>query len=410
MTGPATHTDPRATALAAVVVAIDGLALIFLAFNLAAGTVIVLDASTVGGFALGVAYPLVGWIVAARRPSNPIGWLFLTVGLSQAASALTGQYAIYALVTAPGSLPLGDVMSWLATWTWAPGFVVLLTFSILLFPDGRLLSPRWRIVAWMSAAALLLIVVPIAVISWPLRGPALAAATQGVAALPESPTAMLFEGLGIILLVVAAAASLTSMFVRLRRSDGALRAQLKWLTGAAILEIGVSLGTSFVDLEPVVGAVLAIVVTPLVPIAVGIAILRYRLYEIDRIISRTIAYTVVTAVLVTVFAGLVVGLQAVLDPLTQGQTLAVAVSTLAVAALFQPLRWRVKRLMDRRFDRSAYDGQRIIAALADRLRREVDLGSIETDVIATVEAAVHPAGAGLWVRTAGPSGRRRAVG
>ena len=199
--------------------------------------------------------------------------------------------------------------------------------------------------------------------------------------------------LPIAVLMVAAA---ISVVVRHRRAAGIERQQLRWFSAAL----------AFVVLAVVGGYIVGTLIPEigdqgpqwLVPIAIGIAVLRYRLYDIDRIISRAIGYLVVTSVLVAAFALLVLGLTSVLEPLTGGNTLAVAGSTLVVAALFQPLRARVQRGVDRRFDRSRYDGERLLAALGERLRDEVDLAAIRGEVLATVDAAVRPSGPGLWLR------------
>ena len=202
----------------------------------------------------------------------------------------------------------------------------------------------------------------------------------------------------VVLLVVAVVA----MFDRYRRATGALRLQLRWLVAAiAFVVAAVFAGLAALAIlgDEIDGLawIPAIIAYPCVPIAIGIAVLRYRLYEIDRIISRTIGWAMVTGLLVLAFALLVLGLQAILEPLTDGNTLAVAGSTLVVALLFNPLRARVQRAVDRRFDRSRYDGERTLAAFGERLRDEVDLGIIRADVLATVDASVRPTSVGLWL-------------
>ncbi len=225
------------------------------------------------------------------------------------------------------------------------------------------------------------------------------------AVLPDLPIwSVVTPGTAILPIAVLMVAAAVSLVVRYRRVAGIERQQFRWLTAALSFVVAAVVGGFIVGtLIPAAGEsgvvwLGAVVAFPCVPIAIGIAVLRYRLYEIDRIISRAIGYLIVTSVLVAAFAMLVLGLTSVLEPLTGGNTLAVAGSTLVVAALFQPLRARVQRAVDRRFDRSRYDGERLLAALGERLRDEVDLAAIRGEVLATVDAAVRPSGSGLWLR------------
>ena len=214
--------------------------------------------------------------------------------------------------------------------------------------------------------------------------------------------------LGFVLLAIAVVLSAASLVLRVRRSAGVARQQLKWFAAAAVFA-GLTLAgpATLFNLAitgdpsaPTVKAfeILTMVALLLVPIAVGIAVLRYRLYEIDRLISRTISWAIVTGLLVAAFVVLILALSSILEPLTGGSTLAVTGSTLVTAALFAPLRNRVQRAVDRRFDRSRYDGERLLAAFGERRRNQVDLVMISDDVLATVDAAVRPSHAGLWLR------------
>jgi hypothetical protein len=385
-----------------------GLALLVLVPQLRAGEPR-LDPNTIGGYALGATFPIVGWLIATRRPGNAMGWIFIVIGLSQAIDAFASQYAYVGLVLAPGSLPAADIMAWVGVWAWVPGFALLMTVAVLLFPDGRLPSPRWRPILWLVGLVMVLLAVPVAIVAWVNRGPGLLDDGPVQSADPVASALLGLQFLGLILLAVAAVASVLGMVVRFRRSRGVERAQLKWFVAAAVIEIAVLLSDGFVTLpSDLFTGLVTVVISPLLPIAATIAILRYRLYEIDRIVSRTIGWAIVTGSLVAVFAIAVVGLEAAFSGVTRDQTIAVAASTLLAFALFQPLRRRVQRAVDRRFDRSRYDGQLTADAFSERLRGEVAIDSVAADLSATVEGAVRPAAQGLWLR--GAAGRTDTAG
>jgi hypothetical protein len=274
----------------------------------------------------------------------------------------------------------------------------------LVFPDGRLPSPRWRpLVAAMLIAA-------------PIAGLVPALEPGRLAYYPQFANPFGIEGFpgraigapAYVFLVLCVAVSAASLIVRWRRGGPVERAQLKWVAVAAIL-VGVSMTAYAVAFGPgVYNSVMDLLVGlafGYLPVAIGIAILRYRLYEIDRIISRGLAWTVVTALLVAVFAGSILVLQGVLAPVTGGSTLAVAVSTLIAAALFQPLRARVQRAVDRRFNRSRVDAQLAIDAFGAHLRDEVDLGALQGRLVGAVDATVKPARTALWIRSAAEAER-----
>jgi hypothetical protein len=274
------------------------------------------------------------------------------------------------------------------------------------FPDGHLPGRRWRWPVGAIAGAVIAGTALAVVAPGPI-GDSLANNPLGVTGIPGLEAASAFgAGLAALALPAALIVALAAIVVRFRRARGAERPQLKWFVAANIL-VAVFLMLSVADgaTEPTVFDVLAVYSLALPPVAIGIAILRYHLYEIDRIISRTIGWAVVTGLLVAVFAGAVVALQAALSGVTQGQTLAVAASTLVAFALFQPVRRRVQHAVDRRFDRARYDGDRIVAAFAERLRAEVDLVEIVDGMRATVEATVRPVGAAVWLRTGREGGR-----
>jgi hypothetical protein len=360
---------------------------------------------SVSGISLGIGFSVVGALIASRRPDNAIGWIFCAVGLSQGVDVFATQYTEYGL--SPGNSPSfgADVASWLALWAYAPGFGLLLTFLILLYPDGRLPSRRWVPVACFSAAAIGLTFVPVAIVAWGYRGPALTREMWR----DVSPSMRLVEqlqGIGLALAILSALACVVALIRRFRRSSGEERAQLKWFTYTGIVTVA-ALGTSpFMRLPQLLDATSALVVSVLLPTAVAIAILKYRLYDIDLIINRTLVYGALTAVLAGVYAVGVVGLGGAMRSVTgqEGNSLAVAASTLAVAALFRPARSRLQGFIDRRFYRNKYDATKTLESFGSRLRDEVDLDELTGDLLVVVKDTMQPAHASLWLRAPGETG------
>jgi hypothetical protein len=392
----------NATRQLAAVMAVTSLAMlvssiVFLIPNAAGRPLTDLGPNGVGGMVLSVTYPIVGWLIVSRRPGNRIGWIILIVGLSQSLEGISEQYAVYALVTNPGSLPYADIASWVGVWAWVPGYMMLVIL-VLLFPDGELVSPRWRPLLWAAGLAFLLILVPRAGVGWSYRGPQLLPDEWGDPADGAAAIASLSFEIGIVLSLLVALAVVASVVVRFRRSTGIERQQLKWVGAAGLAEIAMLWVTTGHLVPSPYDMFIAAVIAPLVPVAIGISILRYRLYEIDRIVSRTIAYAVVTGLLAAAFAAIVLVLQAALASFTQGETVAVAASTLAVFALFQPLLRGVRQTVDRRFNRAHYDAQRTIDTFSARLRDEVDLLTLREALVTTATGAVDPLGAGVWLR------------
>jgi MFS family permease len=343
-----------------------------------------------------IAFSLVGAVIVSRRPRHRLGWIFCTVGLSQGLVTFTNEYAVYALWTAPGSVPGGPFMAWLTTWIWAGSMPVLLTFVPLLFPDGRLPSRRWRLVAWLSAAPIALLCGPIAVLYWPLRGPALV--DPGAFGTPTPGALAVLSPMVGAFMVLGGLACALALLLRFRRARGVQRQQLKWfLFAAAVTLIGWwgadQLGVHGVQLG--LAGVLFVFVAAAIPAATGVAIVRYRLYDIDRIINRTLVYGLLTALLGAVYAGAVLLLGQLVG---QDSGLAVAGATLAVAALFQPARRRIQQVVDRRFNRRRYDATRTVEAFSTRLRDEIDLDSLSAELLAVVDQTVEPTRAWLWLR------------
>jgi hypothetical protein len=365
--------------------------------------------SMVGG-ALFLAFPLVGALIASRRPKNAVGWLCLAVGLLWMLGGLFDYYGYYGAAT-PGSLPFPVVMAGISDWIWVPAVGLLGTYVLLLFPDGRLPSRRWRPLAWLSGAVILLL--SVGGMLAPGRLDNLAGvrkpfaiegaewlATGAYAVLPLLPLCML--------------ASALSLVLRYRRSKGEERQQIKWIAFAAsvvVVVYAIAMIASFIHpsdawttagslwwLNLLTYAVLSSFT--LVPIAVGIAVLKYRLYDIDIIINRALVYGSLTAMLVVLYLGGVVTMQAIFRALTgqeQQPQLAVVVSTLAIAALFNPLRRRVQAFIDRRFYRRKYDSRKTLAAFSVKLRDETDLEALNEDLVGVVRETMQPSHVTLWL-------------
>jgi hypothetical protein len=352
----------------------------------------------------------VGAVIASRRTGNPIGWLFCASGLLFGVQAFAGEYAFYALVVARSPLPAGVFSWWLATWVWV-ATTQLLLFLFLLFPDGRLPSPRWRIVAWLIACGILLDVASFALVP----GPLLDSGTHGLAPMQNpfgfGSAVRFLDWVGIVsnpLLAVLVLAPIVALFLRFRRSTGEERQQIKWVIYAvAMLTVAITVVSIWPALDgSIIGTILFLAGFLAIPTSVGIAILKYRLYDIDIIINQTLVYGSVTATLVALYLGGVVALQQLFVLLTgEKSTLAVVASTLLIAALFNPLRRRVQALVDRRFYRRKYDAAKTLAAFNSRLREETDLDSLSDEVLGVVRETVQPAHATLWLSPHGTNAK-----
>jgi hypothetical protein len=352
--------------------------------------------------ALVVSFSVVGALIVSHRPENTIGWVFCAAALCQGLSEFGLEYATYALITRSGSLPLAAEMSWLAEWIWAPGLALILVFLPILFPDGRPPSRRWRPVAWLGGLSIVLIWVPISILIWPERGTAL---LRGGETGDEGPGWLLaLAEAGFPLMLLAGLLAVISLFVRFHRARGSERQQIKWFASAAALTFAwIFVFEQLVSAEggvlEAIAAVSSLVLVPSIPVATGIAIFRYRLYDIDRIINRTLVYGVLTTMLVLLYFGSVVALQYALRTLTGGESqLAVVASTLVIAALFNPLRRRIQVFIDRRFYRRKYDAAKTLEAFGATLRDETDLHRLSDALLAVVRETVQPAHASLWLR------------
>ena len=351
------------------------------------------DASSFLLFALIAApFALVGALVASRRPRNPIGWLFLAFAVVAAFAASADRYASYALVEHPSSLPGGDWVAWLASGIWHPAFGFFV-FAFLLFPDGRLPSARWRPVAWIAAANYLVGGV-IGLLWGPLFGEFFPYAEPPFR-LPDYFVVEVAFAVFLYVNFALLALSAVSLVLRLRRAAGVERQQLKWFVYAVAL-FALVFPPSIIVLGD---GRLIVFLLPLVPAAAGIAILRYRLFDIDVVINRTLVYGALTVMLAAAYIATVVASQYVFRALTgQESQLAIVASTLTIAALFVPLRRRVQGFVDRRFYRRKYDAAKTLEAFNARLREETDLDALSSDVVGVVRRTMQPAHVSLWLR------------
>ena len=336
---------------------------------------------------LAVGYSVIGAVIASRLPNHPIGWICCAIGLIAAVDHFSGEYSLYALLAQPHSIPGGRAMLWLQGWLWML-FVGLIVFLLLLFPTGRLPSRRWRPFAWVS----------VAVISAAVTWSSIISPDVGFNA-PPSPVQ-----LAVLLLGGVAAGS---VIVGRRNARGVERQQIKWLLYVGplfFIAAGLHIGFYYFWLAGgswgLWASYLLVAVGGLSgPIAVGIAILRYRLYDIDLFINRTLVYGSLTATLVALYFGGIVVLQRLFVLLTgQRSTLAVVASTLVIAALFNPLRRSIQSLIDRRFYRNKYDAARALEAFSVKLREETDLGALSDDLLGVVRETMQPAHISLWLR------------
>ena len=331
----------------------------------------------------------VGAVLASRRPDHPVGWLLLALGLGVVVSGLTGGYAGYGLLARPGSLPAAELAALYDDASWIP-WAVCVTFIMLLTPTGSLPSPRWRWWAWLVAGA--------AVVAALLRPGTLDEPFESV----HNPLAVngpliVLSVAAAILLNLAVLVAAVSLVVRFLRASGVERQQLRWVALAAglpVLAVLVILAAWALGWQALIGWATAGYVA-ILPIAIGASILRYRLYDLDRIINRAVVYGVVTVLLGSGYTAAVLALGQVLG---SDDSLVVAGATLVVAALFQPARRRVQQAVDRRFDRRRYDAAATIHGFSTRLRQQIDLDALTAELLAVVDRTMQPTRTSLWLR------------
>jgi hypothetical protein len=380
------------------------------AWAILAGLAILLQVVSRGGISAAAwgllplgSFMTVGAVVVSRQPRNTVGWLCCVAGFVGTVGGFAEEYARYAFGPQRGSLPGGLVTAWLTLWVGALWVGLVFTLLLLLFPTGRLLSPRWRPVAWASVASVAAGCAVLAVTPGPMAQvpgqPNNPLGIENAAAALDRIEALLNVCLALLVLLCAA-----SVVVRFRRAGGVERQQLKWFAygaGQLALLLGSGLGLSGLwkrvpqDLSDLLFAISF----ALIPVAIGIAILRYRLYDIDRLIRRTLVYGLLSALLAAVYAGLVLGSGQLFGQVgAEPPSWAVAGATLAVAALFQPARRRIQQAVDRRFNRRRYDATRTIETFSTRLRDQVDLDTLRTELLEVVGQTMEPTQASLWLR------------
>ena len=366
--------------------------------------------SSLSANALYLIFTVVGALITARRPGNPIGWILFADGVLWILSYTMGYYAEYDLAVR-GTLPFSLGAAAINNWLWVPAVGLLGTFVFLLFPDGRLPSRRWRPVAWLSGLTIVLVSIQVGLTPGLLEGLGGVRNPWGVLAFPWMKTVPYIL---IPLFLLCMALSVFSLVLRFRHSRGEGRQQIKWIAFAASL-----IGALY--LSAMIGSIVypqetwfapgsplwlisleyaAVLSFPLVPVAIGFAMLRYRLYDIDVVINRAIVYGSLTATLALVYIGGVASIQTLFRALTgqeQQPQLAVVVSTLAIAALFNPLRKSIQAFIDRRFYRKKYDAAKTLTAFSARLREETDLGSLESGLVSVVRETVNPHHVSLWL-------------
>jgi hypothetical protein len=343
----------------------------------------------------------VGAVLASRRPRHPVGWLLLTLALSLVATAGAAQYLVYGLIVREGALPAAR---YAALYYPATVFTALavIGFVLLLTPTGALPSPRWRWWARGVVAALVVLLVLVTLAPEPLD-PRYQAVGGPFDFRGLSSIVLIANQVALAVTVLAVVVAAGSLVVRFRRARGVERLQLRWVALAAALVslagvvVLVGLATG-VQGAPTLLSWAAGVCLAVLPVAIGAAVLRYRLYDLDRIISRTLAYGLLTLLLGGGYAGVVLGLGQLLG---RQSSLAVAVATLAVAAAFQPARRRIQRVVDRRFNRRRYDAARTIQAFSTRLRDQVDLDTLTAELLMVVNQTVAPTAVSLWLRSSG---------
>jgi len=350
--------------------------------------------------ALALAIATVGALVAARRPENAIGWVLVLGGLPLAASGLLEEYAVHALITDPGRLPAGELAASVSEWIFVPPLFAVSALLLLLFPDGRLPSARWRAAPWLTGLG----------VGAFLAGEALAPGRLSEEPFREVVNPIGLEGAGALLealalvglaaMAAAVPVAAWAMIRRLRRARGAERQQLKWVASAAALFAAVcAIGVGAVLAgDELIGPVAIVLTFPAIPIAAGYAILRHRLYDIDLVVNRALVYAALTALLAGAYVALVLLLGQALGPVTRESDLAIALSTLAVAALFRPVRRRVQGFVDRRFYRRKYDAERTLEGFGALLRAETDLEALRAGLTGVVRQTMEPAHVSIWLR------------
>jgi hypothetical protein len=346
---------------------------------------------------------VMGALLACLRPRNPIGWLLLAAGVSFSMGVVGANYAQHSLAVAGGSWPFTVLAAWLASWTFVLGIGVMGIFMPLLFPTGRLASPRWRWVVLAGIVGLSGGLAPSIFGPGPLSTAAPIDNPLGIDG--AGPLLDMINGWSSLLAPIVFGLVVISVVRRYRRGGAVERAQIKWfLYPAAVAGAGMGIGLTGVQVVGDAAWLVGLAATALMPIAIGIAILRHRLFDIDVIINRTLVYGGLTVVLAVVYVLSVLLLEQLLSPFTADSGLAVAASTLGVVALFQPLRRRMQAFVDRRFYRSRYDASLVVSSFSSQLRDQVELTRLTDELGGAISDALQPASVSVWLRPP-PTGR-----
>ena len=354
-----------------------------------------------------LAFATVGSLIASRRPQNPIGWIFCISALLWALGDVLLQYNTYALITNPGSLPAGALLGVFGDWARGMGWFMVITFLLLLFPNGHFPSPRWRFLAWLIAGLLVAYSITLLLSPFPYANidPSLANERNPLGIMVANDLFDRLANFCVLPLFAASIACIVAVVLRFRRARGVERQQLKWFTYGmtlSLLMLIVILFLVFFTTGNGAGATFFYLAVVCIPISAGIAILRYRLYDIDILINRTLVYGLLTAILAALYFGLVLGLQFLFDRVmgtaAANSPVILVGSTLAIAALFQPLRRRIQNIIDHRFYRRKYNARRIVANFSATLREEVDLTQLSEQLLAVVQETMQPAHVSMWLR------------
>ena len=350
----------------------------------------------------------VGMVLCIHRQRNAIGWIFLVCALSNAISGIVNHYALYITETSPGRLPEIPLLFWLTSWLWILLFALPPTFGILLFPTGRLPSRRWRPFAWLVGGWIALVITSEMFSPGPLDTDSSAPIAQFTNPVGVESLAGFFDAVvassplvGVLLLC----GTVASVFARLRGVTAVERQQIKWFAYAVAFSLsivfiyGLLLLVTGIETNETLDSSIWLLGIVMLPVAIGIAILRHNLYDIDRLINRSLVYGILTAALLTTYFAIVLGLGGLVRAVTgESSSIVVAVSTLAVAGLFRPLRARIQGLVDRRFYRHKYDAARTLDAFSARLRDELDLDTLTGELRHIIEDTMQPVGMSVWLR------------
>jgi hypothetical protein len=392
---PSAPTSRRAEALAWCVAALAPvflLAAAVIAMSAGNSLATALDDITGVGFVFSVGFPVLGALVVRQRGSHAVGWLMIAIGVSIAFHTAVLEWAEAALLDDPGSLPGGDLASWIGVWAWLPGWILATTLLPVLFPDGRVVGRR-RLLAWIDGLAVAVVTGAIAGVAWQFRGPRLVDGSgEHTPASFEHVATVGFALLGVLTFV-----SMGSLLIRHRRATSDLRRQIGWAVYGAVIAVLMSFVGSFVD----IGGLFQVLEAGALVGGLAVAMLRYRLYDIEVVVNRTLVYGLLTASLAGVYLVSVLVIQLALSP---SSSIAIAASTLGVAALFRPAQAAIQATVDRRFYRRSYDAAQTLARFGARLRNQVDLRALDADLRAVVRETLQPAHVSLWLRQ--PEARR----